>query len=1073
MRSSRAEANFASTDMNSNGHEALEGINGVNKKRMQRTFALQSITECRRVQVYTMSTQNSAKKTDEADQNNSSSLPPKKRFKSNDKSVTSIIGLSPPNAKEGVATPQGSLLLKINLHSINFLELLKKLRNVTWHYKSSKLGLQMDEAISPIFNEHANNTLFGRLGLVNANTDLTDYVIHQMAMQEVNVMTDLAWHLTNARRCMNPKHRCASEMSAQPELIERLKAIVRHIANPYVLRESTKGFEEQIRKVDEIVNYHISQEKRWRLAIVQLESHQRKLNLDPAEAALESKAADLPLEFRFEEWSYGQLLKLTHLHQKVIEWCSSKRQGLQMLRSLYQSQLEQQELAYPFLGFNEQKEAEVSKLEIAKQALDDITNRQASTGALAPPPKVFQYYAWANLKNQTKEFMPAIFKQITSSSRSVTKRYSIDTIIFPTVKQLHRDKQDSNLFVRFEEIKKFMAILGFVLDNDVENPARRETSKFMQDLRTQVSPTRKLYPLTGLEGASCLMACHDFELQIDAAVRLPPIHVGRGIDIVQGNKGDGTKNFATLNAHLCLQQTSAKPTHSVTDIAQTMMSTREGLMRRAQVWNQGLRAGAQNVDHDNPVRILTSNFPLSRWEEKCQLNQDLWNKLNRYQDGDNWFPADDVKKLLIALKELCRAIWELHQPSQSQAGLPYDLANFCQLISSLQTAKSLHNNDSPTMRSGDRVWTCEHCSQGRVMIKAIAQQHAKDYHQYSINLENLSTSKNVYALQLTRILNELRTITQARLRSDMSALRHRTNLDISTAELTKTKVDRRNILRELSTMIADVICHNDAMKDKAFRVGTQCSTYNLIKNHLHSRQLTGEAPKGYGDLIESIHERLNQGWESGLSIPLDHRLLVLDPHIQQENKELERQPGSWSSDVRQSLKGIYYSTYNAVLQQFPQIQDDNVVSLVEFHAHAKASVDCARRAGMHEREWKKQILAKLQFGIVKATHLFNRWVSYRKKLLQSTDGQGRFVHTRDGFTLLNEYQALASFLEEDIITTIRSSTLNPSQPALPHSMAPIHNPQTPNTPVNGNVQPGNLEGQPAPVIQLNPPGPVP
>ena len=199
----------------------------------------------------------------------------------------------------------------------------------------------------------------------------------------------------------------------------------------------------------------------------------------------------------------------------------------------------------------------------------------------------------------------------------------------------------------------------------------------------------------------------------------------------------------------------------------------------------------------------------------------------------------------------------------------------------------------------------------------------------------------------------------------------------------------------------------------------------------------------------------------------------MDPHIQQENRELERQPGSWSPDVRQSLKGIYHSTYNAVLQQFPQIQDDNVVSLVEFHAHAKASVDCARRAGIHEREWKKQILGKLQSGIIKATHLFNRWVGYRKKLLQSTDRQGRFIHTKDGFTLLNEYQALASFLEEDIITTIRSSTLNPSQPALPQSMAPINNLQATSVPINANIQLENIGGQPAPAIHLGPPGPVP
>ena len=1022
--------------------------------------------------MYKMSTSNSAEKAEEANQNESSSLPPKKRLKLNNKNTTSLIELPSSNTKGGGATSQGSLLLRINLHNINFLELLKKLRNVTWHYKGSQLGLQMDETITPIFNEHANNTLYGKLGFVNTNMDLTDHVIYQVAMHEVNVMTDLAWHLANARRCTDPKHHCASEMSVQPELIERLKAIIRHIANPYVLKESTKGFEEQLRKVDEIVNYHVSQEKRWRLAIVQLESHQRKINIDPTEVVLKNKSAELPLELRFEEWSYDQLLKLTHLHQKVIEWCSLKRQGLQMLRSLYQSQLEQQELAHPFLGFNEQKEAVVSKLEIAKQALDDITNRQSSTGTPAPPPKVFQYYAWANLKNQTREFMPATFKQIVNSgNRSVTKRQSIDTVILPTVKQLHRDKQDSNLFVRFEEIKRFMAVLGFVLDNDVETSARRETSKLMQDLRTQVSPTRKLYPLTGLEGASCLLACHNFELQIDAAVRLPSIHVGQGIDIVQGNKGDGTKNFVTLNPHLCLQQTSAKQTHSITDIAQTMISTRAGLMQKEQVWNQGLRAGAQKVNRDSLVNILTGNFP--RWEEKCQLNQDLWNKLHCYQDGDNWFPANDVKKILIALKELCKAIWELHQPSQIQSGLLYDWANFCQLMSSLQTAKSLRNNDSLAMRSGDRVWTCEHCSQGRAMIQAIALQHAKDYHQYSVNLENLSTSKNVYALQLTRILNDLRSITQARLRSDMSALRHRTNLDIATVELSKTKVDQRNILRELSTIIADVILHNDTMKDQASRVGTQCSTYNLIKNHLQSKRLTGEAPKSYGDLIESIHERLNQGWESGLPIPLNHRLLVVDPHIQQENRELERQPGSWSPDVRQSLKGIYHSTYNAVLQQFPQIQDDNVVSLVEFHAHAKASVDCARRAGIHEREWKKQILGKLQSGIIKATHLFNRWVGYRKKLLQSTDRQGRFIHTKDGFTLLNEYQALASFLEEDIITTIRSSTLNPSQPALPQSMALTNNLQAPSVPINANIQLENIGGQPAPAIHLGPPGPVP
>ena len=1043
---------------------------------MQRTFTLQSMTGCRRVQAYKMSTPSSASNTDKASQDDSFSLPPKKRIKSNDKNTVSIIEFPPSSAKEGVVTSQGSLLLRINLHSINFLELLKRIKNVTWHYKSSQLGLQMDEAITPIFYEHANNTLYGRLGFVDTDVDLTSHVIHQVALQEVNAMTDLAWHLAHANRCTNSRHSCASEMKAQPELIERLRVVARHVTNPYVLRESTRGFAEQIRKLDDIVNYHVNQEKRWRLATVQLESHQRKLNLDPAKAALESKSTDLPLELRFEAWPYGQLLKLIHLHQKVVEWCNSKKPGLEMLRSLYQSQLEQQELAYPFLGFNEQKEAEVGKLtqQIAKEALEDIINKQTSAGAPVPPPKVFQYYSWENLKNQTREFVPAIFKQIISSgSRNMTRRHSIGTVVFPTVKQLHRNKQDSNLFIRFEELKKFMAVIGFVLDNDVETPARRETSKLIQDLRTQVSPMRKLYPSAGLEGASCLLACHNFELQIDAAVRLPPIHVGQGIDIVQGNKGDGTKNFTALNAHLCLQQTSAKQTHSVTDIAQTMTRTREGLMQREQMWSQGLRVEAQSSNRDDLVRIVTKDFPQSRWEGKCQLNQDLWNKLHCYQDGDNWLSANDMKKILIALKELCKAIWELHQPSQSQTGVFYDWTNFCQLMSSLQTAKSLRNNDSPTMRSGDRVWTCEHCSQGRILVQAITQQHAKDYHQYNVNLENLSTSKNVYALQLTRLINDLNTITRARLRSDMSALRHRTNLDISIAELSKTKVDRRNILRELSIMIADVIRHNDAMKDQASRVGTQCSTYNLIKNHLHSKQLTGEIPKSYGSLIESVHERLNQGWESGLSIPLDHRLLVLDPQTQQENKELERQPGNWSPDVRQSLKGIYHSTYNAILQQFPQVQDDNVVSLVEFHVHAKASVDCARRAGIHEKEWKKQIFARLQSAVVKATHLFNRWVSYRKKLLQSTDRQGRFVHTRDGFTLLNEYQALVSFLEEDIITTIRSSTLNPCQPALPQSMALINNPQATNMPINANIQLQNVGGQPPPVIQLDPPGPAP
>ena len=59
-------------------------------------------------------------------------------------------------------------------------------------------------------------------------------------------------------------------------------------------------------------------------------------------------------------------------------------------------------------------------------------------------------------------------------------------------------------------------------------------------------------------------------------------------------------------------------------------------------------------------------------------------------------------------------------------------------------------------------------------------------------------------------------------------------MDITTAELAKTKVDRRNSLRELAILIADVLCHNETMKDQALKVGTQCQTYNLIKHHLYS-----------------------------------------------------------------------------------------------------------------------------------------------------------------------------------------------------------------------------------------------
>ena len=65
-----------------------------------------------------MSASNSAGKTDEINQDNSFSLPPKKRLKSNDKGTASTIDLPPLSARGEVATPQGSLLLRINLQIV-------------------------------------------------------------------------------------------------------------------------------------------------------------------------------------------------------------------------------------------------------------------------------------------------------------------------------------------------------------------------------------------------------------------------------------------------------------------------------------------------------------------------------------------------------------------------------------------------------------------------------------------------------------------------------------------------------------------------------------------------------------------------------------------------------------------------------------------------------------------------------------------------------------------------------------------------------------------------------------------
>ena len=744
---------------------------------------------------------------------------------------------------------------------------------------------------------------------------------------------------------------------------------------------------------------------------------------------------------------------------------------MQILQSLYQAQVDQQESAFPFLGFNDQRTAEVGKMaqQIKQQSLRDITNK-TSAPCHMPPPKIFRYYDWTNLKHMTQEFRPATFKQTFSGgSRSMRRLYSFDTVLFPTVKQLRQDKQDSNLFVKFREVKRVMIMMGFVLDTDIESAASKETDKLMQDLRTPVPPTTKLFPFFGLDGTSCLAACHSFELQLDAATNLPPIHVGQGIDIVQGKSGDGTKNYTPLNAQMCLQQTSTKQGHNVTNIAKTMSQIKEGFLHRERKWSDGFRANTQDGDHRILMQALSGTFPRSRWEEGGHLNPELWNKLHHHKEGEAWLPPNDMEKVLIAFKELCQTIWDVHQPAQPRPNLTYDWTNFCQLLSSLQTDSSLRKNESLPLRGGSKVWTCEHCRQAKIMIQAITRQHAQDQAQYRTNLSNLGIAKHVCTLQLTQTINQLKTVIQTRLRTDMAALSNRNNLDFLNSELAKVKVDRRNAIREMAILISDVVHHNDTMKDPASRVGTQSETFQLIRRYLHAKESTGTGPQTYEKLIDDVHDRLNQGWESGLSVPLDSRLLVLDPQTKQENKRLEEQPGHLLTEVKRDLKSWYCSTYTALLQQFPTIHDGSVVSLVEFYLHTRTAIDYARKAGVPENEWKRQVLTKLQGSIIKATHLLERWFGYRKRLLQATDRQGHHTHSKDGFTLPDELQTMASFLEEDIIQHIRSSAWDPSQSALPASMVLINNVPASSLPPNVGIQLQNVGGQPiqpVPMAQL-------
>ena len=1008
--------------------------------------------------------------------------PPKKRFRPIQTAPTTNNqngSFTHANPNEiGTAGGPGAtvrpVVLRLNMSGWKENQFFRQLRGIPWEYQGELNGYVPHQAYIDTLGGLAQQVIWSPATCKENTTDepkLMEKFEVQAAEIEAKLAEELAWHLQFPDSCRSPKCDCVSSNPKDQSIYERIKSKIELFSNPVLKPKVLLGLREQLDKADKWTQSCKEKQTRFAEKCQSMENNYRKHNLSIQRTALIEGHDPLPIDTNIETWAYCHLLKVRFVYRYLVNWMINKQFTLQNLISIYQNEMDREEISQPLLGFDEQLKARTSStLQRRQKTQSQLMKRQVAMYGHVTPPSIFDYYSWDNIKFGNQEFQPAEF-QLTSRNPHVTNQFQIPTVIMPVVRQLHQQGDvKGNLYVRYSDLIRVMGLLNYAPKKDLEKPATN-VAKFLQSSLRQDTPVGfKCFPISGNTNFRTLLACHQFEKKINAAADLPSIVINTDVELVETQKRETLKRYLPLDGHFVLQArkeaTASDGAKEADDAFQMLGKIHHDLTETQVVECTNFAPDHEEIQELHLVQEISNNHPTSVWEKKCALPAALWKKIHahsdRLNDIETYVPEEklttaEINKVTIALTSMFQFIWNLYISEDDKTPVTgreggavtkplYGFGSFMKLMSALQSSTVISKHKRRQKQLGQQ-WLCAYCNQTEILIKAVCQQYSNDHLSYANAMHTANQQTNSTRYLLNEVTNDVRHINQMRLNNEYDANRLKTNLSMQNQKVRKITEDRRHAIEDLAVLLSDTILHNAHVSNGHFKIRSNCKSINIIQKYLKEMDKNNQnIPKTHDQLVKLVKERLLAGFEFGdpeernpyitpqaSKIPAPSteevfvNLQILQPPI---NQPQVAPPNQMS--VEQIYKTTRRTCYQGMLDNLPNIYAMELTQLARLLEHAKEVLIYADRAGVPEEESRKVLARRLydKYRTVPCGVMFERFMLFRN---QSNQGKSeQVIHNTakylqglpaDEDSILLEVKNIFMFLEQEVIRQVQAKAL--------------------------------------------------